>query len=91
MTLWQFMDCAYAVLGFGKDAFQGLFGDFDPALYHGMLPLERHFVNLFMKRLRTRLRRALHPRSDDGRKGKREKFRESRGLGLICGADAQSG
>jgi RNA polymerase sigma factor (sigma-70 family) len=81
MSLWQFMAGVYDTLrGSGKG--RGLFTTFDPTKYSGTRPLEKHLLNCFTKRLRAVLRRSLHPRSDNGRKGLRGKFRVYRAHGL---------
>lgn len=50
----QCLGVVYDTLGVGRT---GLFRTFDPAEYHGTLPLEYHFANMFARRLRGNLKR----------------------------------
>lgn len=95
MTLDHFMATVYATLGFrrtkpdhGKPKIPpGLFHDFDPDKYHGTLPPEDHFVNLFKKRLWGKLGRELRPRTDKRKKGDRFGFVARPHLGLRRGRE----
>lgn len=51
----QFLAEMYDVLGFRGADSGGLFATFDPAKYHGSLPLQNHFVNRFRATLEWRL------------------------------------
>jgi RNA polymerase sigma factor (sigma-70 family) len=79
----EFMACVYATLGVRQGNPRGLFQTFDPTKYNGSLPLEKHFLNVFMKRLRARLHRSRHPRTDNGRNDPDQKFVARPELGLF--------
>jgi hypothetical protein len=95
MTPWQLLSAMYAVLGrgsagpdwpgFGAQSRPrpGLFRGFNPAKYHGELPLEDHFANLFKARLWGSLLRSLAPRTDNGRQDPEGRFRGAPEYGLV--------
>jgi DNA-directed RNA polymerase specialized sigma24 family protein len=84
MTVWEFLSCVYHTLGVREGRLRGLFQDFNPARYtQGELSAEKHFLNMFMKRLRARLHRSLHPRSDNRRKDRHARFVATPALGLV--------
>jgi DNA-directed RNA polymerase specialized sigma24 family protein len=84
MTVWEFLSCVYLTLGVREGQPRGLFQDFDPALYtNGRKSLQKHFLNVFMKRLKARLKRSLRPRTDKGREDPHKKFLARPELGLI--------
>lgn len=58
VSLFQFIGLVYETLGFAAGG-TGLFREFDPDKYHGRLPLEKHFLNLFRARLEGKLVNAL--------------------------------
>jgi RNA polymerase sigma factor (sigma-70 family) len=68
LTEEQLLAEVYAVLGFAGSKPPGLFRTYDPAKYHGRLSHEDHFVNLFARKLKSRLRRAARRASGDCRR-----------------------
>src|SRR5262245_1023331 len=76
LTPCQFLALVYDRLGARAGGLRGLLQTFDPAKYGGRLPLEEHFLNLFLRRLKGRVRNCLtRTRTDQGRPGDRSKFR----------------
>jgi hypothetical protein len=90
MDLWQFLGCVYDTLGYGPADGEtaGLFATFDPTLYQSR-DVAKHFLNVFSKKLRYRLKRCLHPyagpgtrRTDQNRKDEAG-FRPGAVLGFV--------
>jgi RNA polymerase sigma factor (sigma-70 family) len=82
MPAWEFMSDVYATLGVREGEPRGLFQTFAPAKYRGKLSLERHFANLFKKKLWGKVLRSLSPKTDRGRRGDPGRFQASPELGL---------
>jgi RNA polymerase sigma factor (sigma-70 family) len=51
---WEFLATVYDTLHGTSDRYPGLFASFHPGSYRGRLPLEKHFLNMLVKRLRAR-------------------------------------
>jgi hypothetical protein len=64
MSIWAFLAEIYKTLGFHFEERKGLFQQFDPCRYQGTLALADHFTNLFKKRLKANLDRALKAKTD---------------------------
>ena len=75
MSIWAFLSEIYKTLGVHAGKPEGLFQAFDPARYHGKLPLASHFVNLFKGRLRANLHRALKAKTNERKCKKPEVYR----------------
>jgi RNA polymerase sigma factor (sigma-70 family) len=76
LTKHHFLSVLYETL-------EGLFRDFDPAKYNGKINIENHFVNMLGYRLKTNFKRALSPRTDNGRQADRYLFQARPELGLL--------
>jgi RNA polymerase sigma factor (sigma-70 family) len=79
MSVWAFLAEIYKTLGFHSEERKGLFQKFDPCRYQGTLALADHFTNLFKKRLKANLDRAVRVKTDERRCKKPERYR-----GLRC-------
>jgi hypothetical protein len=82
LTTFEFLGVIYTTLGVRQGEPRGLFQTFDPVKYKGKLPLDRHFVNLFKKKLWGKLILALSPRTDQGKPADPGKFHARPELGL---------
>src|SRR4051812_2790433 len=51
LSVWQFVGAVYDTLGLASGDGPGLFGDFNPAKYHGNRPLQDHFAAMFKRRV----------------------------------------
>jgi RNA polymerase sigma factor (sigma-70 family) len=84
VTPQQLLGLIYETLGVHLGQPRGLFQVFDPRKYNGKLPLVEHFANLFMHRLRGRVRNAINPaRTGRGRPCDVWKFRAQPELSLF--------
>jgi hypothetical protein len=63
----EFLGAVYEVLGFPGSRPRGLFDTFAPSKYHGTLPLQDHFVNLFKLKLEWRVKDWLRQRDRESR------------------------
>jgi RNA polymerase sigma factor (sigma-70 family) len=83
LTAEQFLALIYDTLGVRQGRPRGLFQSFNPGKYKGRLSLQDHFVNLFMRRLKDRLKGNLSRNgTDQNRQADASEFQARPELGL---------
>lgn len=79
----QVLAAMYATLGHRGADRPGLFQTFDPAKYTGKRRLEDHFVALFVRKLKGKLKMLKRRTTDHGRAGDSVLFHTNPALGLL--------